>query len=112
MNEKVIGYLLLGLGLLAMTLPVVSVFLVLTKAADPINLFNFSGISLDLGQALPADLRTGDDFQTEVVSAAMLNQTANFFAHLFLMGFILNFGFRLASLGVQLFRPIKVEQKS
>lgn len=114
MNEKVTGNILLWIGLVAMILPTISVLLVFMKVTPPIEIFDFPPISFDMTQALSANLAPGIKLNSapmEIMSADMLNQTANIVAHVFLMGFIINLGYRLASLGIQLLRPIKVEMK-
>lgn len=114
MSEKLIGYILLSVGILLMIGPTVSVLLVFTHAIAPIQLFSFSGISLDMGQIMSANLPAGmtlPAMQTEIIPASMLNESANIFAHVFLMGFILNLGYKLASLGIALLRPIQVTQR-
>ncbi len=114
MSEKIIGYSLLAVGIFLMIGPTASVLLVFTHVTTPIQLFAFSGISLDLGQLVAANLPTGltvPTVETEIIPAAMLNESANLFAHVFLMGFILNLGYKLASLGIALLRPIQVTSK-
>lgn len=110
MSEKISGYTLLISGIAIILFCAFNVVFVFTGRAQPIQIFNFPALSLDLGQSLglpggaatkPMDLVPGD----------MLNQTSNLFAHLFLMGFLASIGEKLASLGVQLVRPIVVKSK-
>lgn len=120
MTEKITGYLLLAFGVLLMLVSCWNVYGIFTKRAQPIELFNFKGISIDpstfMGAELPpeqrAQLKFASDSKIELASPDLLNDTSNLFAHLLLMGFILNVGFKLASLGTMLIRPVVVKLKS
>ncbi|MBU0569957.1 hypothetical protein KKB40_04215, partial [Patescibacteria group bacterium] len=48
---------------------------------------------------------------SELVKPELINQPLNLSAHLFLMSFLVNAGFKIASLGNQLLRPIRVKLK-
>ncbi len=98
MSEKITGYILLFVGIFLIIVSAFSVFNVFTGKTKPFELFQMPGISLDVvGQ------------KTEIVSAAMINDSSNLFVHLLLMGFIASTGQKLASLGVQLVRPIVIK---
>lgn len=95
MTEKVIGYSLLGVGVLVIVLAAVNVFLVFTGKIISIQLFNLPAITFNLAPGTkPVELMTAD----------AINQTSNLAANLFLMGFLAGAGQKLASLGVQLVR--------
>lgn len=118
MSEKIIGYTLLSSGIAIILFSAFNVVFVFTKQAQPVQLFNFPAITFDMSQSLTAGLppqlaqavKTSSK-PTELISAEMLNQTSNIFAHLLLMGFLAGIGQKLASLGVQLVRPIVVKSK-
>lgn len=122
MNEKVIGYSLIIVGILTILFSATSVYLVFTKKSEPVKLFTLQGIGLDLGNlfsdSLPPEAtqllnqNRGKSTRTEIISADLINDTSNIFAHLLLMGFIASIGYKLASLGVMLVRPIVVKLKS
>lgn len=122
MEEKIVGYLLIGVGLIAMVVASLSVYSVFTKKSAPVKLFNFSGISLDTSQFLPQDLPEGGSEllaqqsaqmpKAELLPADVLNDSSNIFAHLFLMGFIVSVGYKVASLGTMLARPINVKLRA
>lgn len=99
MSEKLTGYILLFLGLLVIVYSAISIFMVFTKKAQPIQLFTGPGISVSLPNTKP----------TELVPAATLNDISNISAHYLLMSFLLGVGFKLGTLGVQLLRPIEVK---
>ncbi|MCL4397588.1 hypothetical protein M1403_01020 [Patescibacteria group bacterium] len=114
MTEKVIGYFLLAIGIIFIIVAALSVFQVFTGAAKPVQLFQTQGIFLNLGQSLtgslPAQLTRGiSSPSTEIIPASLINDSANLFAHIVLMGFLAGIGQKLASLGIQLIRPIVVK---
>lgn len=128
MTEKIIGYTLLILGVAIIFYAAFSTYLVFTKKSEPVKLFNFSGISLDPSQFLPQtnttlppeinklfkqdQLSPKSTQKTELIPPDLLNSSSNVFAHLFLMGFLATIGFKLASLGTMLVRPIVVHLKA
>ena len=126
MSEKISGYLLLLVGIAIMIFCVANVFLVFTNKIKPFEAFNLSssgssnssGVNVnDLvaqmkkgnlegsGQSLPLP-------KLDILPPEVLNQTLNMTTHFFLMSFLLGFGFKLSTLGVQLIRPINVKLKS
>lgn len=116
MSEKIVGYLLLVVGITVMAFSAVSVYSVFTGKSQPLRLFAISGISIDFGQIvggmLPPELagQAGKKpaQKTEVIPGDVMNQLFNLLATLMLMGFLMSFGYKLAGLGVQLVRPMKV----
>lgn len=122
MSEKVLGYILLTIGIVIIIYSGISVYSVFTGSSRPFELFRFAGISLDPTQFLSMQLspqeeaivkESGVEMQkSELISGEMLNQPTNIIAHVVLMGFVAMIGFRLASLGVMLVRPIVVKLKT
>lgn len=118
MPEKIIGYALLIIGIVIIVFSAISVWGVFTKKVQPVQLFNFKGVSLDLGgvisQNLPQEAKSlvKPSAPTEIISADFINDSSNIFAHLILMGFLASIGFKLASLGVMMIRPIVVKLKA
>ena len=122
MSERVSGYLLLIGGIALITFAVVNVYFVFTDQMKPFPLFDFPSIGIDLSSATEISLSQelqdsgvtiGDaENQTqELLPGEVLSQTSNIIAHLILMGFLVNAGYKLASLGTQLLRPIVVKVK-
>lgn len=119
MAEKKVGYGLLVAGLTVMIIAAVSVVGVFTGRYKPVQVFNFEGVGLDPSalmpqmqalQQLPGTKDTSQPTKkVEIVSGDMINQSANLFAHLTLMGFLLSLGGKIASLGSELLRPIIVK---
>jgi hypothetical protein len=119
MSEKIIGYLFLIVGLLIAGYSCFSMYQVFTKRTEPVQLFTFAGISLDPAKFTAGSLPAGIPSQItqqlqvgmkamEIIPANVLNDTSNIFAHMLLMGFVASIGFRLATLGATLVRPIVV----
>ncbi len=122
MNPKILGYILLSIGISIIIYSGVSVYLVFTGSFEPFELFRFAGISLDPAKFLGGDISSpnqailqGQEIgiqKTELIPSEMLNQPTNIIAHVVLMGFMAMVGFRLASIGAMLVRPIVVKLKT
>lgn len=125
MSEKVSGYLLLLIGLAIMVVSVVNMFMVFTNKAKPFSVFNISSsssinINDIISELQKKNLSASPSASNQIIAPPkldilppeVLNQTLNISSHFFLMSFILGFGYKLASLGVQLVRPINVKLKS
>lgn len=125
MDTKISGYTLLVIGIALIAWSVLSVYQVFTGKASAYKLFAFDGIGLDLSALvgtqqvntsglpdnfeLPARyLETGEAPKTELVPSNLLNDTTNVIFHLMLMGFVASGGFKIASIGTMLVRPVKV----
>lgn len=112
MRNKIIGITLLGVGVLIMFFSLYSVFGVFKGTSEAYPLFDLPPITLDLSNLAGGDVSpesSPDALKTELVGAEVLNEPLNLFAHLLLMGFVANVGFKTASLGVQFLRTIKVK---
>lgn len=109
-TEKVIGYILLFLGVGLILYSGLNVYQVFTKQITPIDLFSFKGIGLDLSkfvEGAPAN----KDLRQEFVAPEVLNSPMNYIAHLMLMGFVGSIGLKLATIATMLVRPINVTLK-
>lgn len=100
MSERITGYLLLIIGVGIILLALLNGYGIFSGTLQPVQFFNFSSVALDIGQT-----------KQEIFSGKDLSQTTNFFLQLILLGFFVNVGFKLATLGTQLLRPIKIEVK-
>ena len=99
-----------------------NLYQVFTKQAKPVQLFDFKPISINTNEIVAANLPTelsglmqqnpSNVQKTEIISAEMINDSSNIFAHLLLVGFFVSLGYKFASLGVQLVRPIVVKLKA
>lgn len=120
MTEKILGYVLIASGILIILFSGFNAYQVFTKQIEPVKLFNFKGISLDTNQllagSLPPELsqnllKTGGS-KTEIIPGGLINDSSNLFAHLLIVGVFINVGYKLASIGTLLVRPIKVILKN
>jgi hypothetical protein len=100
-DEKVVGYILLAVGVTMIFLSVYFMFSVFTGSASPPMLFNLPDIYITIPEIGNVLLISGGEISKMV---------AMFFWYL-LMFFIMVAGGRVASLGVSLVREIKVELK-
>ena len=100
--EKIIGYILLTLGIVLLLFSIFEMITVYTGNASPPNLFNLSDISIPLGQ---------NGTNVSLIQGAQLSQLPNLFFWFILMGFVLLAGGKIASLGVSMIKEIKVEVK-
>lgn len=112
MKDKIVGYILLLAGIIIIIFSAFNTYLVFTKKAEPIQLFSFNGLSIKPSQFMPVNLQISSESKVEVVSSEMINLSSNIFAHLMLMGFLATIGFKIASLGIMLIRPVVVNLKA
>lgn len=109
MDEKVSGYGLLIAGIAIIAFAVFSVYSVFSGRSEPFEVFTFDNISVPLSSLMPSEGGAPvGDAELDLFSANDLNKTTNTFAHLFLMGFVASVGFKVATLGTNLIRPIVV----
>ena len=110
MIEKVIGYILLFFGVMAIILSGLNAFNILTRKSNPIEFINKEIVST----ITPSELS-----KNQVSLDQMLNidndtiaLITNIGIHLLILSFIMKAGFHLASLGTMLVRPIVVDLNS
>jgi len=97
------------IGLFVIAAGAFSVYSVFTGGSEPFALFDFEGISIPLSAAIGTNAQGAELPNVDLVSAKILNSTSNVIAHLFLMGFIVSVGYRVAMIGVNLTKPIVVK---
>jgi len=110
MTEKLIGYLLLVIGVVVILVSAFSVYQVLTAKAQPAVFVkpgpSVLNIPITVAPGLPPV-----NIPLELDKILPVMSLTNTFIHLMLMGFLVNVGFRLASLGTSLVRPIVIRTK-
>lgn len=118
MSERALGYLLITAGILVILYSAMSVISVFTKKSLPFEVFQLSGISIDLGGTVGSDLSAEEkaalesgnvNTKAELISPEVLNTPLNYAAHIMFMAFIASVGLKLASVGAMLVRPIKIK---
>jgi hypothetical protein len=123
MKEKIIGYGFLFLGTCIMALCAINMFMVLTNRVKPFPYFNLSSdkdASLNLSSIVGQMKIDNKDVlnsgialpKINIIPYETLNQILNISNQFLLLTFVMGFGYKLASLGVQLIRPINVKLKS
>ena len=102
MENKIIGYILIAVGVLVIFLTAFSVYNVFVNKAAPINIVSqetLFGLKSEGASALDA----------LNITPSSLAYLANLSFHLLFAGFLINVGFKVASLGTMLARPIVVD---
>jgi len=98
-SEKIVGYILLTLGVILLLFSIVEMVTVYYGYASPPKLFNLQDISL------PGD----NGINISLIEGAQASQLPNLFFWFILMGFVLLAGGKIASLGISMIKDIKVE---
>lgn len=122
MNDKMVGYSLITLGLAIIIFALISIVSIIRGGVHAPEYFNFEGISIDTAQI--ADVSVPDELENagvkvqpkasnpqEIVPADLLNKTTNLFIHIILMGFVVNVGFKISMIGTSLSRPVMIRTK-
>ena len=124
--DKVLGYLLLSIGLIFILWTVFSIYGVLTGKTKPAQVFNVQAPEITLpsvgsqatlpeGLQLPGgiSLNTSDQNPTKVkiIPDEVFNGLLNIGIYYLLMMFIASSGAKISSIGIQLVKDIKVEIK-
>lgn len=107
MSTKAIATITILIGIGIMLAAAFSVLFVFTRRMDPVPLFDLPPLKLDPGMFVPSSLGgisvpKGPSTPVELYPADSINFISNIGAHIFLAGFFVNVGFKLASLGIQL----------
>ena len=100
-DEKIVGYVLLAIGVIVIFFSISQMMVVFTGGSPPPKLFNFSDISIPAEQGQNILLMSGQE----------LSKLAAMVFWYMLMFFIMWGGGKIASLGVNLLREIRVEIK-
>ena len=113
-DVKRTGYILLGTGLVLIVGSLIQIAFVFTSTIQPIQMFSFlaSDFALDgevLFPQLPSNLTRG--MQVEIFPAELINTVLNLGINTMFVVLLIFAGSKIASLGVQLLRPIYVKQK-
>jgi hypothetical protein len=112
-DTKIIGYILLLLGLGQIAFSGLNIYQVFTGQVKPIKTFELHGVSLDFSTLVPPDiLNSQTSPKTEIISSSTINDISNLTAHYLLISFLASLGFKVSSLGIQLLRPIEVKLKT
>lgn len=105
MTEKIIGYILLAAGVIIILFSASSAYNVFIKKTVPLNFFDLQGITIQ------ANKQAGIP-EMEIFPKSSINGIVNLVAYIALMGFVGSVGYKIASLGVGLLRPVVIKQKN
>ena len=111
MSEKIVGYILLFAGIAIILFSAFSVYGVFSKKADPVQFFTIGSVPIEIPIA-GQNVDKGVDEAGINIPIEVIRDPLNSFAHLALMMFIGGVGFKIASLGTMLVRPVVVKLKS
>ena len=100
-DEKIVGYVLLAIGVIVIFFSIYQMWVVFTGGSPAPKLFNFSDVSIPGAQGQNVILMSGQE----------LSNLADLAFWYILMFFIVWAGGKIASLGVDLLREIRVEIK-
>ena len=104
--EKIIGYVLLGAGLVLILLAVNSAYTVFTGAGNPPALFKMDSIVINVNNP------SGGTNSVELLSGAIASRFADMVSWYILMFFLLQAGAAIAGLGIKLVKEIRLTVKS
>lgn len=111
-GEKLTGYLLLIVGIAIIGFSLFNIYQVFNKQIKPVEFFSFPSVSIDPSTLIQIPgVNPSKAQKAELLPGSILSESSNLFAHIFFMGFVVNVGYKIASLGVQMLRPVKVNLK-
>jgi hypothetical protein len=117
MVQKIIGYLLLVIGLFIIIFSLSNIFGLLNKTVVPTNFFDLDAIVVKNNIPLdnfPASIKplleqaVNSAPPMVIVNKKDINDTTNFFVYIFVMGFFMNGGYLLAKIGTKLIREVHI----
>lgn len=125
MTERTTGYILLVIGIIIMVFATFQIIFVFTGKTNGVALFQYekseqeSNANLDINSLLSQVQNSGGQGMSldqmpsmQLIDPETLNKVLNLTVYYLIMQFLLGLGFKLASLGVQLLRPIQVQMKN
>lgn len=112
MTEKVIGYILLALGIVIIALVAFNVVGVFTGSKEPNSIIKNEGsISMDFsvpgGEGLPVT-----SVPVEIKNYSQIINIANLVLFVVFSGFFASIGYKIAMVGANLVRPVVVKTRS
>ncbi len=105
-TEEIIGYVLLGAGLIFILLAAYNVYTIFTGVSAPPEVFKMKSIVLNVNN------NAGGTNSVELVSGKVASKFMDMSVWYILMFFLVQAGSKIASLGIQMVKKIKVIVKS
>lgn len=120
MTSKQTGYIFLSLGLMVMFFSVIFIIFVFTGVREPISVLNIQAPSIPIDAFMPQipqelgmDISIPKTNKTiEFIDSISFNKMLNLGINLLFMGFMVNFGYKISSLGIQLINGTKDTNKA
>jgi len=105
-TEKVMGYVLLCIGLICILFALHSAYMVFTNVKEPPEIFRMKnfGFLISPGQGNPP-------MEVEIALEPELRKIVNIFLYYLFMLFILSVGSKIGGLGMHFIREIKIEMR-
>lgn len=107
-TSKIIGYVLLAVGVLLITLPLWHTYNIFTGKAEPAQVFT-KPVSLQVDEkASPLDIQKQmQNALIKVMPIDLINNTLNLASWLFLMWILIYGGGKVADIGVKMIKGVK-----
>ena len=104
MQQKILGYTLLAIGIIAIFFTALSVYNAFLGKTLPISVIKEEALFIPAATGESANI-----FQMSGISGNTMSFIINLSFHLIFSGFIINVAFKIAQIGVGLVRPIVVD---
>jgi hypothetical protein len=119
MAEKFLGYVLLAVGIAIISITGINAYDVFTGKAEPVNVYKAAAAAVPQITVQPAQGKADVSALIQPLIQSAIGQSMggnmekpiNMTIHLLFIGFIATVGYKLASIGAMLVRPIVVEVK-
>ena len=108
MTNKLIGYVLIAVGILLILISALHIFNIFSKNTRPVEVFSFSGIEFPIDKITGIKSQSNNPPMLELLSQDKLNDPLNLFANIIIMGFFSTIGYKIAGIGAMLVRPVKI----
>lgn len=113
MDNKIVGYVLLVIGILLIIITVINVFLVFTGSKKPYQFLNENASLAQFSMDIP---ETGgvpmNAVPITINNNAQITKIINLVLYIIFAGFFAGIGYKLAMIGTNLVRPIIVKTDS
>ena len=113
MTEKVIGYILLALGIVIILLVALNMVGVFTGSKEPYAFMKEEGSILSMDFGVPGTTEmTAASVPVEINNYSQILKIINLVLFVIFSGFFVTVGYKLAMIGANLVRPIVVKTKN
>ena len=103
--ERIIGYVLVIIGLICILLAFISIYSVFTGAATPPEIFKMKNLELTIN---PTGIMKGTT-PVDLTIDSEMRKVVNMFLHYLFMAFVLMVGSKIGSIGVMFITGIRIK---